>query len=175
MYDEDYAAEPLPAAPSGAYRGPSAFQDLKHLLVVDAVGVAGAAVVTHSLTDLRDYWWAAFGLAGLFVLMTLAAGRTIIREAHWDEVGVEFRWLYGAPTFYPWEGLERVAPPGGFRRSEGTGLLLYTRHNEMIEIREAGEHFAAFAAALLARLPLGDKTKGRSPQRNAYGEPSDEH
>jgi hypothetical protein len=148
------SAEQEPQAESpNVYTGSSPLRELGQLLVFEVV-VLLAMATAAGWHGLLEGWPVMLPIMGFPVLVAMVVGPTIVREARWDDAGVEFRWLWGRPSSYMWDELQKLARPNLLRRTDGTGLLLYTRGGEVIEIKSGGENFAAFSDALKQKLPL---------------------
>ena len=160
MRGEERGSQRPQAEPTGVFRGPSPFRELKRQAVYEAVAVVVLLAITGWPPDLGREWWALLAFAAFTGLLMAAAGPTIVTTARWDETGVEFRWLLGGPSFYLWDELERLARPSRWQGSDGTGALLFTRWREVIEISSRGENYSAFVAALRARLPVARDRDG---------------
>lgn len=145
----------------GTYTGPSLARELRDFLLPDAVLSLVIGVVLEGAGGLPGYVWGGLVFAGVVVALLLLGGPTVLREARWDETGVEFRWLYGGFHFYAWDELCEIRRPGGWSRKFGSGFIVATTRNETITVDWRGGNCQAFVKALLVRVPVAQRDRDR--------------
>jgi hypothetical protein len=138
----------------GRYIGPSLARELRQLFFPEVLFALVIGVLLQGIGGLPGHVWGALAFAGVAVALALLAGPTILREARWDDTGVEFRWLYGSFHFYTWDELCGIRRPGRWSEKFGSGLIVATTRKETITVDWRGENYEAFARALLARVSI---------------------